>query len=77
MEYGINNEMNYPTLQIISKIVLKKKGNEEKHEKTPTQIPPGGMGKGLERPYSKGKFIYYLLQYQRTDISVLLSPYIG
>ena len=34
----------------------------------PTRIPPGGMGNGLERAYSKNDFIYYWLQNQRTKI---------
>ena len=37
-------------------------------KRTPTQIPPGGMGNGLERAYSKNSFIYYWLQYQWTKI---------
>ena len=35
-----------------------------------TQIPPRGMGSGLERAYSKKiLFYYYWLQYQQTEIS--------
>ena len=37
-------------------------------KKAPTQIPPGGMGNGLERAYSKNDFIYYWLQNQKTEI---------
>ena len=38
------------------------KGNKQKSmKKAPTQIPPGGMGNGLERAYSKDNFIYYWL----------------
>ena len=36
----------------------------------PTQIPPGGMGNGLERAYSKNDFIYNWLQNQRTEIII-------
>ena len=61
MEYGIKNKIKYTTLQIRSILV---KGNKQKNTKmAPTRIPPGGMGNGLERAYSKGNFIYYLLQY--------------
>ena len=38
-------------------------------KRTPTQIPPGGMGNGLERAYSKNNFIYYWLQYHGTNMS--------
>ena len=55
MEYGINNEINYPTLQIRSILVWKR--NEEKHKKDTDANHPGGMGKGLERAYSKNNFI--------------------
>ena len=35
-----------------------------------TRIPPGGMGSGLERAYSKNiLFYYYWLKYQKTEIS--------
>ena len=55
MEYGINNKIKYTTLQIRSILV---KGNKQKTTKmAPTQIPPGGMGNGLERAYSKNDFI--------------------
>ena len=75
MEYGINNKIKYTTLQIRSILV---RGNKQKTTKmAPTWIPPGGMGNGIERTYSQGNFIYYLLQYQRTDILVLLGPYTG
>ena len=51
MEYEINNKINYNTLYIINTIL---KRNEQKETKRiPTQIPPGGMGNGLERAYSK------------------------
>ena len=74
MEYGIKNKIKYTTLQIRSILV---KGNKQKMTKmAPTRIPPG-MGNGLERAYSNGKFIYYWLQNQRTNISVLLVPYTG
>ena len=55
MEYGINNKIKYTTLQIRSILV---KGNKQKMTKmAPTRIPPGGMGNGLERAYSKEDFI--------------------
>ena len=55
MEYGINNKIKYTTLQIRSILV---KGNKQKKmKKAPTRIPPGGMGNGLERAYSKDDFI--------------------
>ena len=61
MEYGINNKVKYTTLQIRSMLV--KKRNKKKATKMAlTQIPPGGIGNGLERAYSKDNFIYYWLQ---------------
>ena len=55
MEYGINNKIKYTTLQIRSILV---KGNKQRTTKmAPTRIPPGGMGNGLERAYSKDDFI--------------------
>ena len=52
MEYEIDKEINYTTLHIRSILVWKR--NEQKAIKnTPTQIPPGGMGNGLESAYSK------------------------
>ena len=54
MEYEIDNEIKYTTLHIRSML----KRNEQKATKrTPTQIPPEGMGNGLERAYSKIIFI--------------------
>ena len=38
-------------------------------KRTPTQIPSGGMGNGLERANSKNNFIYYQLKYYKTEIS--------
>ena len=55
MEYGINNKIKYTTLQIRS--ILVKKEKAENDEMAPTRIPPGGMGNGLERAYSKDDFI--------------------
>ena len=55
MEYGIKNKIKYTTLQIRSILV---KGNKQRTTKmAPTLIPPGGMGNGLERAYSKDGFI--------------------
>ena len=55
VEYEINNKIKYTTLQIRSILV---KGNKHKKtKKAPTRIPPGGMGNGLERAYSKDDFI--------------------
>ena len=55
MEYGIKNKIKNTTLQIRSILV---KGNKQKMTKmAPTRIPPGGMGNGLERAYSKEDFI--------------------
>ena len=55
MEYGINNNIKYTTLQIRSILV---KGNKQRMMKMAlTRIPPGGMGNGLERAYSKDDFI--------------------
>ena len=55
MEYGINNKIKYTTLQIRSTLV---KGNKQKKTKMAlTRIPPGEMGNGLERAYSKDDFI--------------------
>ena len=56
MKYEINKKINYTTLHIRSILVLKR--NDQKATKrTPTQIPLGGMGNGLERAYSKNNFI--------------------
>ena len=57
MEYGINSEINYPTLQIRS-ILVEKINKQKATKRAPMQIPPGGMGNGLERAYSKNDFIY-------------------
>ena len=55
MEDGIKNKIKYTTLQIRSILV---KGNKQKTTKMAlTRIPPGGMGNGLERAYSKDDFI--------------------
>ena len=55
MEYGIKNKTKYTTLKIRSILV---KGNKQRTKKmAPTRIPPGGMGNGLERAYSKDDFI--------------------
>ena len=51
MEYEIDNESKYTTLQIRATLDLKKM-NEKAKKRTQTQIPPGGMGNGLERAYS-------------------------
>ena len=45
-----------------------KKDEQKVKKKTSTQIPPGGMGNGLEIASSKNDFIYYWLQNQRTKI---------
>ena len=55
MEYGIKNNIKYNTLQIRS--ILVKGNNQKKAKMAPTRIPPGGMGNGLERAYSKNDFI--------------------
>ena len=55
MEYGIKNKIKYTTLQIRSILV---KGNQQKMTKMASmRMPPGGMGNGLERAYSKEDFI--------------------
>ena len=51
MEYGIDFKTNYTTLQISTMLDWKKMN--EKQKMTRTQIPPGGMGNGLERAYSE------------------------
>ena len=56
MEYETNNELKYTTLQIRATLDLRKM-NEKAKKRTRTQIPPGGMGNGLERAYSKNNFI--------------------
>ena len=69
MEYGIDNKSKYTTLQIRTTLDCKRKERKAK-KKTRTQIPPRGMGSGLERAYSKKIFFYYYwLQYQQTEIS--------
>ena len=52
MEYGIYFKSNYTTLQINTTLYWKKM-NEKQKKLTRTQIPPGGMGNGLKRAYSK------------------------
>ena len=56
MEYENNNELKYTTLQIRSMLYLRNM-NKKAKKRTRTQIPPGGMGNGLERAYSKIIFI--------------------
>ena len=56
MEYETDNELKYTTLQIRATLDLKKM-NEKAKKRTQMQIPPGGMGNGLERAYSKIIFI--------------------
>ena len=51
-----DNSINYTTLQTRSMLFLKKM-NEKVKKRTRMQIPPGGMGNGLERAYSKIIFI--------------------
>ena len=51
MEYGNDFKSKYTTLQISTTLDWKKMN--EKQKMTQTQIPPGGMGNGLERAYSK------------------------
>ena len=51
MEYGNDFKSKYTTLQIST--MLDWKNMNEKQEMTQTQIPPGGMGNGLERAYSE------------------------
>ena len=51
MEYGNDFKSNYTTLHIITTLDWKKMNENQKM--TRTQIPPGGMGNGLERAYSK------------------------
>ena len=52
MEYEIDNESKvyYPADQIYASL---KRDEQKANKKTPMQIPPGGMGNGLERAYSK------------------------
>ena len=56
MEDEIDNELKYTTLHIRATLVSKGM-NKKVKKKTPTQIPPGGMGNGLERAYSRIIFI--------------------
>ena len=49
MEYGIDFKSKYTTLQFSTTLDWKKMN--EKQNMTRTQIPPGGMGNGLERAY--------------------------
>ena len=51
MEYEIDNESKYTTLQIRG-ILFWKKMNEKK-KMTQTQIPPGGWGMGSKEPIQK------------------------
>ena len=52
MEYGINNKINYPTLQIRSILVLKR--NEEKHKKDTDANPPRGDGEWARKSLFEG-----------------------
>ena len=67
-----NNEKLYQSIQpfmsVLNQII--KKGRMQTKLKR-TQIPPGGMGSGLERAYSKKiyYYYYYLLQHQEAEIS--------
>ena len=56
MEYENDNELNYTTLHIIATLYLKNM-NEKAKKRPQTQIPPGGMGNGIERAYSKKIFL--------------------
>ena len=51
MEYVIDFKSKYTTLYINTMLDWKKMN--EKKKMTQMQIPPGGMGNGLERSYSK------------------------
>ena len=51
MEYGNNFKSKYTTLKIST--TLDWKNMNEKQKMKRTQIPPGGIGNGLERAYSK------------------------
>ena len=51
MEYGNDFKLKYTTLHISTRLYWKKMN--EKQKMTQTQIPPGGMGNGLERAYSE------------------------
>ena len=51
MEYGIDFKSNYTTLYIITMLYWKRMNENKKM--TRMQIPPGGMGNGLERSYSE------------------------
>ena len=54
------------------KTKLEQKGKKCKKVKR-TWTPPGGMGSGLERAYSKlFFFFYYWLQYQKTKLCTLV-----
>ena len=70
MEYETDNELKHTTLQISTTLDLKKMN--EKQKMTRTQIPPGGMGNGLERVYSE-LFLLPAVQYQQTDMIPLDS----
>ena len=78
MEYDVNNELNYTILHIRSILVLKKRNKQKATKMTPTQIPPGGMGNGLERAYSK-KWFYLLLVTESAhgNYHKILGPYTG
>ena len=65
-----NNEKLYQSIQSYMSVLNQSriKGKRQKVERT--QIPPRGMGRGLERAYSKKiSFYYYWLQYQQFEIS--------
>ena len=51
MEDGIDFKSKYTTLQIST--MLDWKNMNEKQKMKRTQIPPGGMGNGIERAYSE------------------------
>ena len=76
MEYEIDNESKYTTLQIRAMLVWKdmnkklKKGHWRKS-------PHGGMGNRLERAYSKNIFIIIGYNLSKLKYQKLLGPYTG
>ena len=66
MEYGINNEMNYPTLQIISILVLKRKKMRKSTKRHRRKSPQGGWGMGSKDPIQM-MILLQRLKYQSTD----------
>ena len=73
MEYEIDNESKYTTLQIRYMLVWKDMSKKLKIDTDAN--PPRGMVNRLERAYSKGPFLFIssYLKYQKIGVDALWS----